>query len=349
MNFLKIGALCALLLATSHSLAFVGATHRQMVLDAVDYMSRHPGTTNYQRLEAAANAAGYTIDQFATVLADAARDVDNFHDTYLCGAITGDCVRAPAYNLGDEWVNYSSWNHFQNHPGGADAHGNDIGGYNYGKLAYTGTEDELAASWLWNDHMDDGNGGMTGWCSWWSCWEDSEYNSYGITQTRYALGGSMRKSMYEDFQNMAFQPLDNVSQYWYQQFWSSPSAQTLGFVLHATDLLQPHHTWGPIGLGHSDWEGFVEDYYQNYNSDARVTWALGSYTPIPANSTEIRPLLTQGGNLSYSIGGCVIGGDDYACRDAVAQWVVPHGIALVVHVLNHAADRFYVPAGYAAY
>ena len=319
MKLLRTSALLlGLLTMVGQSQAFVGATHRQMVLDAVSYMSRHPDTTNYQRLAAAANAAGYSVSQFATVLADSARDVDNFHDTYICGAITGDCVRAPVYSLGDEWVNYSAWNHFQNHPAGPDVHGNDIGGYNYGKLHYVGTEDELAAGWMWNDHLDDGRGGMTGWCSWWSCWEDSEYNSYGITQTRYALGGYMRKSQYEDF-------------------------------LHATDLLQPHHTWGPIGLGHSDWEGFVQDYYQNYNSDSRVTWALGSYTPIPSGSTEIRPLLTEGGTLSYNIGGCVVGSESYSCRDAVAQWVVPHGIALVVHVLNHAADRFYVPAGYAAY
>ena len=344
MNKRLFGVLVTLLIFSVNSWGFVGETHRRLVLDAVSYMSRHPDTTNFNRLQAAANAAGLTIDQFATILADSARDVDNFQDTYLCGAITGDCVRAPAYNLGDEWVNYTAWNHFQNHPDGPDVHGNDIGGYNYGHLHYVGTEDELAADWLWNDHMDDGKGGMTGWCSWWSCWEDSVYNSYGITQTRYALGGVMKKSQYEDFQNMAFQPMDNLAQYWYNRFQAAPSVQTLGFVLHATDLLQPHHTWGPIGMNHSSWESFVADYYDQYNSDTRITWALASYTPIPANSTEIRPLLTQGGDLSYSVGGCVLGSESYSCRDAVAQWVVPHGIALVVHILNHAANRFYVPA-----
>lgn len=336
---LMIAALLTLL--SAQSLAFYGETHRRLVLDAVDYMSRHPETTNYHRLRDAALAAGYTMEQFAAMLADAARDVDNFHDTFICGAITGDCVRAPVFNLGDEWVNYTSWNHFQNHPDGADVHGNDIGGYNYNRLHYWGTEDSLAADWLWNDHMDDGPGGMTGWCSWWSCWEDSEYNSYGITQTNYALGGVMHKSHYEDFQDFAFQPIDNLAQYWYNQFQQYPSVQTLGFVLHATDLLQPHHTWGPIGLNHSGWEGFVADYYDEYNSDSRVTWALDSYTPVASGSTEIRPLLTEGGTLSYSIGGCVLSTESYECRDAVAQWVVPHGIALAVHVLNNAADRFY--------
>jgi hypothetical protein len=65
---------------------------------------------------------------------------------------------------------------------------------------------------------------MTGW--WGS--EDSEYNSYGITEANYRLDTYSSKSHYDDFEDSAFQPIDNLGQYWYNQFLAQPTAQTLG-------------------------------------------------------------------------------------------------------------------------
>lgn len=325
--------------------AFKQGTHKRIVIDAVNYMAANPSTTEYAKLEAAALAAGYTVAEMADALGQGAYDVDDFQDTFICGAMTGDCVYAPAWNIGADFVNYTSYWHFQNHTQGSDEHGNDLGGYNYDKLTVWGSVDEAAASWLYNDHIDDGAGGMTGTCYWWwgwSCREDSEYNTYGVTEANYRQGSTSNKGMYEDFQNIPFQPIDNLGQYWYSQFLAQPTIQTLGFVMHTTDLLQPHHTWTTSDLNHSGWESWVADYYdsENLNDSAAVTSALANFTPLNTSDTDIRGLLTEGGAISYSQGGIVLSSTDHADRLQTAQIVIPHAIAMVVHVLNHAAQQF---------
>ncbi|MCK0152920.1 phospholipase [Alcanivorax sp. S6407] len=328
------GVLSAAVLA-SPAQAFQQITHKRIAIDAVNYMKANPTTTEYNRLKAWVNAAGYSMDQFAEVIGQGAYDVDDFQDTYLCGATTGDCVYAPVFNAGSSLVNYTSYWHFQNHTRGSDVHGNDFGGYNYDLLTVWGDIDNMAATWLYGDYMDDGNGGMTGW--WWS--DDSEYNTYGVTEANYRQGSYSSKSMYDDFEEMPFQPIDNLGQYWYSQFLANPTAQTLGFVMHTTDLLQPHHVWTTSALNHSGWETWVADYYdsENLNNPAMVAAAIQDYTPLSASSNDIRPLLTQGGALAYGNGGIVLSSTDHSDRLQVAQVVIPHAIAMVVHVLNHAA------------
>jgi hypothetical protein len=49
---------------------------------------------------------------------------------------------------------------------------------------------------------------------------------------------------------------------------------------------------------------------------------------------------TEGGSISYSQGGVVLSSTSEADRIDVANVVIPHAIAMTVHVLNHAADRF---------
>ncbi len=337
-----IGAVGIAAMVVTPASAFQQITHKRIAIDAINYMKAHPDTTNYTALEKAVTAAGYTIDQFAETVGQGAFDVDDFQDTFICGAITGDCVYSPVFNAGASIAQYTSYWHFQNHTRGGDAHGNDLGGYNYDLLTVWGVVDDLAATWLVNDHLDDGNGGMTGFCYWFlGCSEDSEYNSYGITEANYRQGSYSTKGMYEDFQDIPFQPIDNLGNYWYSQFLNSPTAQTLGFVLHTTDLLQPHHTWTTSDLNHSGWESWVADYYdsENLNADDKVTEALASFTPIDADATDIRPLLTEGGSISYSLGGAVLNTTDHNARREVANVVIPHAIAMAINIFNHAADK----------
>ena len=68
--------------------------------------------------------------------------------------------------------------------------------------------------------------------------------------------------------------------------------------------------------------------------------ALNDFTPIPNGSNDIRPLLTEGGAFSYSNGGIVLSSQSHNDRVQVAEQTVPHAIAMVVHILNHAANRF---------
>ena len=333
-------ALCGLTLATGIAVdaqAFTQETHKRIAIDAVNYMKANPTTTNYAKILNAATKAGMTIDQFANALGQGAYDVDDFMDTYLCGASTGSCQVAPVWGAGSGIVKYTSYWHFQNHTQGADAHGNDLGGYNYAKLTVWGSIDNMAASWLYGDYLDDGKGGLSAWFS-----DSTKYNTYGITEKNYRLGGYSTNSMYADFEKMPFQPIDNLGQYWFQQFLTTPTVQTLGFVMHTTDLLQPHHVWTTSSLNHAEWETWVNDYYytENLNDSAAVTTALNNLTPLSPTATDIRPLLTQGASVAYTQGGIVLSSTDHNDRKNVGKVVIPHAIAMVVRVLNRAAERF---------
>ncbi len=336
MKALLILGACVALFPHQEASAFSQATHKRIAIDAVRYMQKNPGSTNYDKLLAGVTRAGFTIEQFAEMLGQGAYDVDDFADTYICGAVTGDCQLAPVWGLGSGIVNYTSYWHFQNHTQGADAHGNPFGGYNYAKLTVKGDIDDLAAAWLVGDHLDDGKGGMKGWFG-----DGSKYNTYGLTERNYRQGSSSTSSMYADFEKMPFQPIDNLGQYWWSQFLAQPTVQSLGFVMHTTDLLQPHHTWTTSALNHSGWEGWVKDYYdaEQLNDETLVKAALASFTPLATTATDIRPLLRQGGALSYSRGGKVLSSTDHAERRTVGRIVVPHATAMVVHLLNRAAER----------
>lgn len=328
----------ALLLATfacAPAQAWHAETHRRIVLDAINYMKTHPGTTNYAILAAGVARAGYTMDEFAKVLAQSAIDPDDFADTFICGATTGNCQGAPLWGTIKAGA-YSSYWHFQNHTSGPDVHGNPWGGYNYSKNAVHGDIDNIAAAWLVNDHLDDGPGGMNGWFG-----DGTKYNTYGITEANYRLGGYSTKAMYQDFQNMPFQPIDNLAQHFFQRFLTAPAVQTLGFALHSTDLLQPHHTWSTSGSNHTGWEEWAESYYysEGLNNPDLVTTAMATFTPLAATQQDLRPLLRQGGSYSYANGGAVLSSTDHTVRRTVGRKMIPHAIAMVVHVLNRAALR----------
>ena len=157
---LSLVAAATLLGTAVEAQAWSQEVHRRIVIDAVNYMKANPGTTNYAKLLAGATAAGYTIDQFAAALGQGAYDVDDFADTYICGASTGNCQLAPVWGAGASIVKYTSYWHFQNQTRGADVHGNDFGGYNYDLLTVWGDIDNMAASWLYGDYLDDGKGNL---------------------------------------------------------------------------------------------------------------------------------------------------------------------------------------------
>ncbi|BBN80861.1 phospholipase C [Pseudoalteromonas sp. A25] len=327
--------LCSLLcVASLNTHAFSQETHKRIVIDAVNYMAQNPASTEYQKLVQYAQTNNMSVTALAQLLGQAAYDVDDFEDTFFCGAITGDCVQAPLWGAAQSIVKYTSYWHFQNHTQGADVHGNDFGGYNWEKLTVWGTVDSIASTWLKGDYLDDGRGGETGWFK----ADDTKYNSYGITEANYRIDSHSTYNMYDDFEEMPFQPIDNLGQYWYQKYLQSGNPQILGFVFHTTDLLQPHHTWTTSDLNHSSWESWVKDYYdrENLNNTQLVREALNSFAPIATNSQDIRPLLTQGGALSYAQGGIVLNSKDHYDRLNTAKLVIPHAIAMVVHLLNHA-------------
>ncbi|QNA89740.1 phospholipase [Massilia sp. Dwa41.01b] len=332
----KLAPVAIALIACLPAKAWNTETHRRIAMDAIEFMKTHPAQTKYAKLLAGVTRAGYTMEQFAAAIGQGAHDVDYFEDTYICGATTGNCANAPLWGLASDVAHYTSFWHFQNRTAGQDAHGNRFGGYNYAKLANPGDIDKLAATWLVNDYLDDGAGGMNGWFG-----DATRYNSYGVTEAHYRQGSSSTPQMYEDYQKFPFQPIDNLGQYFFSRFLQAPSAQSLGFSLHTTDLLQPHHTYGTLGNGHSSWEGWVGDNYdrEKLNDGALVLAALNDFTPLAASATDIRPLLNQGGAYSYKYGGAVLSSSDNEVRKAVARKMVPHSIAMAVRILDRAAER----------
>jgi hypothetical protein len=105
----QIACLAALSMGLSlEAQAFSQETHRRIAMDAVNYMKANPTTTNYSKLLAGATKASMTIDQFSTALGQGAYDVDDFADTYICGATTGSCQIAPVWGLGAGIVKYTS-------------------------------------------------------------------------------------------------------------------------------------------------------------------------------------------------------------------------------------------------
>jgi hypothetical protein len=320
-----------------NALAFSQETHKRIVIDAVNYMKANPSSTEYTKLANWANSLGLTPTQLAELMGQAAYDVDDFEDTFFCGAITGSCVQAPLWGAAESIVKYTSYWHFQNHTQGADAHGNDFGGYNYQKLTVWGAVDNMAATWLKGDYLDDGRGGETGWFG----ADSTKYNSYGITEANYRIDGYSNYRMYNDFEDMPFQPIDHLGQHWYNRFVANKHPQLLGFVFHTTDLLQPHHTWVTSDLNHSGWESWVRDYYdsEKLNDMQLVRDAMGAFNAPAQNNTDIRDLLTQGGAFSYAQGGIVLNSKDHYDRVNTGKQVIPHAIAMVVHLLNHAMGQ----------
>lgn len=336
MSKSKILAACTVALLTSATMpaqAWWSKTHMNIVKDAVAYMAAHPSTTNYAQLQAGVERAGYTMDQFTQVLAQSASDVDNFSDTYICGAITGECELAPIWGTTSSLINYTVYWHFQNHTQGPDVHGNPYGGYNYAKLTVWGSVDDLAASWLYGDYLDDGPGGLSGWFG-----DGSRYNSYGITEAHYRMGGYSDVSMYNGFQQAPFQPISNLLNYWFQQFLTQPTVQTLGYALHC-DQTQPHHVWTTSSLNHYGWESWVDSNYSLLDNSDLVTQALNDLTPLQPTDTDIRALVTQSADIAYAQGGLVLSSTDYNDRLKVGRIMIPHAIAYVVTVLNRAALR----------
>ncbi|HYD78666.1 MAG TPA: phospholipase [Paucimonas sp.] len=331
----KLSAIALMFCVSASAHAWNTETHRRIVIDAVQFMKANPGITNYAKLQAGVTRAGYTIEQFAQALGQGAVDPDYFADTYICGSTTGFCESSPLWGA-LTIARYTSYWHFQNHGAGRDVHGNPFGGYDYSKNPVRGDIDNLAVTWLLNDYLDDGPGGMSGWFG-----DGTKYNTYGKTEANYRLGGYSTPAMYGDFQTMPFQPIDNLAQHFWQQFLAQPSAQTLGFVMHSTDLLQPHHTWSTSGMNHSGWEQWVDSYYytEKLNDPALVKAALADFTPLSPTQVDIRPLLTQGGTYSYKYGSAVLYSTDHGDRVNVARKMVPHSIAMVVHILNRAAER----------
>ena len=98
-SVLSLGVLTLALSVAMPASAFQQETHRRIAMDAVAFMKNNPDKTNFRKLAAGLAKAGLTVDQFAQAMGQGAYDVDDFSDTYLCGAVTGSFVMAPLWGV----------------------------------------------------------------------------------------------------------------------------------------------------------------------------------------------------------------------------------------------------------
>jgi hypothetical protein len=157
--------ICGLTLATgvvTQAQAFSQETHKRIAIDAVNYMKANPSTTNYAKLLAGATKAGITIDQMAATLGQGAYDVDDFRipifvaqpqvaaKSHLFGAQVQVLLNIPLTGTSKIILKAQTYMVMT------------LGGYNYQKLTVWGAIDNMAASWLVGDYLDDGKGGLKG-------------------------------------------------------------------------------------------------------------------------------------------------------------------------------------------
>ena len=141
----------------------------------------------------------------------------------------------------------------------------------------------------------------------------------------------------------AFQPIDNLAKYWFDQFKVAPSLQTIGFALHATgDVAQPHHTLVTSANGHSSWEGWVDDQYasEQLKNPVAVTNLVSQYDA----RKPVRDLLKQTAQFSYQHPEPLYD-NSYNTRLRVAKELIPESIALTATVLTKGANHFYGQGG----
>ncbi|MCJ8169357.1 hypothetical protein [Atopomonas sediminilitoris] len=312
----------ALAVSATQASAWTQPTHKNIVKDALAFMNSSYATAEMKRAYQFYVGAAGSEAKAGDILGQAAYDVDDFKDTRLGGWWVG-YERAPVYGLAASIVSYTSYWHFINMGRQGDAHGNDHGGYDYRYHKVDGgiaDVDWYAMVYLYNRGL-----------------KDDDYNT---TEANYRQGSrSNWKEHYDDFQKMAFQPIDNLANYWFEQFKRAPSLQTIGYSLHATgDVAQPHHTWITSANGHSSWEGWVEDNYQSnqLNNPAAVAAVVTGYSA----AKPLRDTITQTAQVAYQHPEPLYD-TSHTTRLRVAKKLIPESIASTVTVLTKGANHFY--------
>lgn len=320
------------LAVSSPLLAWKQPTHKQEVIDALNYMGSEYADGNMKRAyDFYTAAANGDAAKAGDALGQACYDVDNFKDVHL-GAWWRGYWSAPVFGLAHSIVGYNAYHHFTTMSRGTDAHGNKHGGYNYRHRTVNGSMgngefidiDLMAALYLWNTEL--------------------KYSDFKSTEANYRQGSySNYNKHYRDFQDIPWQPAANAGKYWFEQFKQQPTFQMMGFALHfLTDTGQVHHTMSTSANHHAGWEAWVEDNYftENLNDIQAIHNAVGRYSADDA----LRDIIHQLGGEAYSRPEPLYA-TDHAARLSVAKVMVPETIAATVAVLTKGVNCLYGECG----
>ncbi|WP_263143673.1 hypothetical protein [Pseudomonas sp. RIT-PI-AD] len=317
--FVSAAGLC---LVAGHAAAWSQPTHKNIAKDALAFLNSAYATPEMKRAYQFYVGAAGSEAKAGEILGQAAYDVDDFQDTHLGGWWVG-YEYAPMGDAAASLVNYTSYWHFIDMGRQGDVHGNDHGGYDYRYHKVDGSisdVDRYAMIYLYNREL--------------------LKSDFDTTEAHYRQGSrSDWQRDYGDFQTTAFQPIDNLANYWFEQFKAAPSLQTIGYVLHATgDVGQPHHSWVTSANGHTSWEGWVDDRYlaEGFADPAAVANRIAVYD----TRQPLRDLITQTAQIAYQNPEPLYDTSD-ATRRRLARELIPQSVALTAAVLTKAANSFY--------
>ena len=300
--------------------------HTRVTSRALEYMGSNYATADEQRAyNLLVNAAG-SLENAKKLLSDAAVGIDYFMDTRMGEWWIGYHNTSGDLTFGLMKNNYTSIWHFLNMTRGTDAHGNDHGGYDYRYVtddtANTIDRDWIVRAFLHNQQLKD--------------------DDYDTTEAHYRVGGYSNEDMYEDYQKIPFQPIDNLGLYWFQQFAKYPTFQSLGYVTHAAgDVAVAQHVWTTLGNYHVEYEEWVED-----NFGVTDKYDLGNFANINAemanynSQDDARTTLTKTAEATYANPEAMYNGSE-STRLNIARIVVPKSIATTVTILTKAINILY--------
>ena len=216
-TFARLAAGLCICAIASQANAWSQPTHKNIVKDALAFMNSSYATEEMRQAYRFYVSAAGSEAQAGEILGQAAFDVDDFKDTRLGGWWVG-YEHAPLWGAASGIVNYTSYWHFLNLARDGDSHGNPHGGYDYRYHKVDGgiaDVDWYAMVYLYNREL--------------------KREDFDTTEAHYRQGTrSDWQEHYGDFQTAAFQPIDNLATYWFEQFRAAPSLQTIGYALHAT-------------------------------------------------------------------------------------------------------------------
>jgi hypothetical protein len=269
-------------ISADSAFALTQPLHKLITGKALEYMGSDYADREQKRAYNTFVESAGSLEQAKELLGQAAYDVDSFMDTRMGGWWVGYHYTAEDLSIGLVDNNYTSLWHFINMTRGPDDHGNDYGGYDYryrtddpSLIDY----DDIVKTWLINQELHD--------------------DDFANTEKHYRLDSYSIKEMYEDFQKIPFQPVDNLGQYWFNQFKVMPTFQSIGYVTHAAgDCAVAQHVYNTLSNRHSEYEAWLEDYFSSENLApfSAVKAELANYNP----RNSVQDTLTQTAEDAYT-------------------------------------------------
>jgi len=347
-----LSTLTFLLIAVSKSQAYDDGAHRQIIVDAVQYIldeknnagkyvDNSSGSTDYALLRQVFapsitdhQDAEKAIKESAETLAESSVDTDRLEDVWL--QIPGFKVspRAPS------GTSYTVFSHFLN------VHQKEAiwpsSGYYYGWVNLS-----PCTSKVYHDKLTNAFVGKSG--AKYITNVSETFLKYKMPRKNDITDQDYFAHFNQDIEHIHFWPITNLASYYYDAFAHSPSTQEgvplnlphLGPVLHAAaDTTVPFHAVGLSGCGHFEYEKNVERWYWkkaiSFYSSQQVREYLTKIKYLSAQSTLDKILI--GNALRASERNCKCGLTGCECQivnnDKVAKRLVNLAIASTVVVIR---------------